>query len=281
MRTVEARKGHDELKIPEGARDAAISAALDAGMILRNKLADLRTIDFKGDVDLVTDVDRASEELIADRLGELFPSIRFVGEEESSLQAAAVIQGSEYSWIVDPLDGTTNYAHGYPHFAVSIALEGGGMPLLGVVYDPMRNELFVAERGRGAMLNDEPISVSKTATVLRSLLATGFAYEIDQREENSRLWSAFLPISQGIRRDGAAALNLCYVAAGRLDGYWERPVQPWDVVAGALLVEEAGGRISGYGGTPFDPYAKEVIASNGAIHDAMEAVINCPPAGMP
>lgn len=262
------------MHIPEGARDAAVNAALEAGAILKVYLAEVRTIDYKGVVDLVTDADHASEELISKRLKTAFPEIRFIGEEEASLRGVAVEQGSAFSWLADPLDGTTNYAHGYPHFAVSIALEHGGAPLLGVVYDPMLDELFVAERGKGATLNGEPIRVSTADALVRSLLATGFAYDPGGRAENLRMWSAFLDVAQALRRDGSAALNLCYVAAGRLDGYWERPLQPWDVAAGALLVQEAGGVITGYGGTSFDSYANEVIASNGVIHQAMEEVVD-------
>jgi myo-inositol-1(or 4)-monophosphatase len=261
-------------ELPTDAREVAISAARDAGTVLRERLSRARTIDFKGTVDLVTDADRASEELIASRIHQAFPDHRLLGEEGAR---GAGIDGNEvpeFGWVVDPLDGTTNYAHGYPHFAVSIALERRGLVVLGVVYDPMREELFVAERGKGATLNGEPLHVSAVDQLIRALLATGFPYDIEQRGENSAIWDVFLNASQGTRRDGAAALNLCYVAAGRLDGFWERPLQPWDIAAGGLMVLEAGGVATTYDEEPFDPYRREVIASNGHIHEAMVGVVH-------
>lgn len=262
------------INLPAAARDVAISAARDAGAILRDRLKRARTIDFKGTVDLVTDADRASEELIAARIRQAFPTHRLLGEEGARGAGQDGHAVPEYGWVVDPLDGTTNYAHGYPHFAVSIALEHRGLVLLGVVYDPMRDELFVAERGRGATLNGEPIRVSSTDQLIRSLLATGFPYDIEQRAETSAIWDIFLNATQGTRRDGAAALNLCYVAAGRLDGFWERPLQPWDIAAGGLMVLEAGGTATTYDDEPFDPYRREAVASNGHIHAAMLGVVH-------
>lgn len=259
---------------PAGARDLAIETALAAGAILRERLTLDRTIDFKGAIDLVTDADRASEELVAAAIMERFPDHRFVGEENTFL-SGDVPAGSElYSWIVDPLDGTTNYAHRYPHFAVSIGLEHAGRVILGVVYDPMRDELFVAERGGGATLNGGPMSVSGTETLERSLLGTGFAYAEAERRENARVWNGFLSLSQGVRRDGSAALNLCYVACGRLDGFWERPLNAWDMAAGSLLVEEAGGVVAGYDGTPFGPYRREIVCSNGCIQEELAAQVS-------
>jgi myo-inositol-1(or 4)-monophosphatase len=260
--------------LPETARDVAIAAARDAGAILRERLTRARTIDFKGTVDLVTDADRASEELIASRIRQAFPHHRLLGEEGARGAGFDGHEAPEFGWVVDPLDGTTNYAHGYPHFAVSIALEQRGTVILGVVYDPMRDELFVGERGRGATLNGKPIQVSATDQLIRSLLATGFPYDIEQRAENSAIWDIFLNASQGTRRDGAAALNLCYVAAGRLDGFWERPLQPWDIAAGGLIILEAGGTVTTYDEESFDPYRREVIASNGHIHEAMVGVVH-------
>ncbi len=260
--------------LPETAHEVAISAARDAGAILRERLTRARTIDFKGTVDLVTDADRASEELIASRIRQAFPHHRLLGEEGARGAGLDGHEAPEFGWVVDPLDGTTNYAHGYPHFAVSIALEHRGTVVLGVVYDPMRDELFAGERGRGATLNGTPIQVSTTDQLIRSLLATGFPYDIEQRAENSAIWDIFLNASQGTRRDGAAALNLCYVAAGRLDGFWERPLQPWDIAAGGLIIQEAGGTVTTYEEEPFDPYRREVIASNGQIHAAMVGVVH-------
>lgn len=272
-----ARNSGDEgmttSQLPTNARELAITTARAAGAILRERLQHARTIDFKGTVDLVTDADRASEALIVSRISEAFPTHRFLGEEGARGADDTTGHTPEFGWIVDPLDGTTNYAHGYPHFAVSIALEQCGTVILGVVYDPMRDELFVAERGAGATLNGVPLHVSKIDRLIRGLLATGFPYDIDQRGETAALWNIFVNAAQGTRRDGAAALNLAYVAAGRLDGFWERPLQPWDLAAGGLLVLEAGGIVTTYDEGPFDPYRREVVASNSLIHDAMIEII--------
>lgn len=262
---------------PDGAREVAIEVARRAGALLRERLGRERDVQFKGTIDLVTDADRAAEALIAGRLREAFPDHRLLGEEGArgaGEDGTASGAASPFGWVVDPLDGTTNYAHGYPHFAVSIALERAGTLLIGVVYDPMRDELFVAERGRGATLNGVPLRVSGTDTLITALLATGFPYDREARSEAAAIWNAFLYETQGVRRDGSAALNLCYVAAGRLDGFYERPLQPWDMGAGALLVKEAGGRVSDFRDGPFDPYGREVVASNGALHAALLGVIH-------
>jgi myo-inositol-1(or 4)-monophosphatase len=261
-----------EDQVPERALEVAIEAACGAGAILRERLAAQRTIEFKGAVDLVTDADQASEAYLLEVIQGAFPGHRFVGEEGVFRAKASVAAEAGYSWIVDPLDGTTNYAHRYPHFCVSIALELEGRILLGVVYDPMRDELFTGVRGKGAELNGRLMHVSETAALVRSLLATGFAYDAGERDENSAIWDAFMPLVQGVRRDGSAALNMCYVAAGRLDGFWERPINAWDISAGAVMVEEAGGAVSGYH-RPFDPYAREVVATNGLLHERLLAVI--------
>ncbi|MGH2531925.1 MAG: inositol monophosphatase family protein [Thermomicrobiales bacterium] len=262
----------EQTVVPTGGRETALTAAREAGTLLRERLDSSRRVEFKGTVDLVTDADRASEALIAAHIRAEFPGHVIFGEEGTG-GPAATIDRSAYVWIIDPLDGTTNYAHGYPHFAVSIALEFRGQTVLGAVYDPMRNEMFVAEYGQGATLNGLPISVSDTDLLIRSLLATGFPYDLDQRAENARMWDAFLNTTQGTRRDGAAALNLCYVAHGRLDGFWERPLQPWDLAAGALIVQEAGGTVTGYLSDDFDPFRREAIASNGHLHEQMARII--------
>lgn len=259
--------------IPTGARELAVETALAAGAILRERLSLDRTIDFKGTIDLVTDADRASEELIEAAIAGRFPEHRFIGEETTFLSGDTPAGSELYTWLVDPLDGTTNYAHRYPHFAVSIGLEHAGKVILGVVYDPMRDELFVAERGGGATLNGEAIRVSRIDRLERALLGTGFAYDPDGRSENARVWDGFLTLAQGVRRDGSAALNLCYVACGRLDGFWERPLNAWDMAAGALIIEEAEGVVAGYGGTPFGPYRREIIASNSVIQDVLVAQV--------
>jgi myo-inositol-1(or 4)-monophosphatase len=260
--------------MPDGAREVAIETALAAGTVLRERLSLVRKIDFKGAIDLVTDADRASEELVEAAITSRFPDHRFVGEETTFLSGDVPAGTEQYSWLVDPLDGTTNYAHRYPHFAVSIALEHAGQVILGVVYDPMRDELFVAERGGGATLNGAPILVSQIDSLERSLLGTGFAYSVEERRENARIWNSFLALAQGVRRDGSAALNLCYVACGRLEGFWERPLNVWDLAAGSLLVEEAGGIVAGYDGTPFGPYRREIVCSNGLIHQELSEQVS-------
>lgn len=259
------------MTLPNGARSLATRTARDAGAILRDLLGRV-SIEFKGTVDLVTEADRASEALIASRIAEAFPDHRLVGEEGIARDPGSG-EESAFAWIVDPLDGTTNFAHGYPHFAVSIALAFDRTVLLGVVYDPMRDELFVAQRGAGATLNDRPLRVASTTNLIHALLATGFSYDLSERDEQLAVWNDLQGRTQGIRRDGAAALNLCYVGAGRLDGFWERPLQPWDMAAGSLIVEEAGGVVSDYQGGPFKPFGDGVIAGNAPIHRAMlEAV---------
>ena len=256
-------------------REIAVGAARDAGALLRERLGRPRDVQFKGTVDLVTDADRAAEALIADRLRTAFPDHRLLGEE-GARGAADANPGPDHAphgWLIDPLDGTTNYAHGLPTFAVSIALEQDGVLQLGVVYDPMRDELFVAELGGGATLNGASLRVSATAALIGSVLSTGFSYDLAARGRQAAIWLAFLPRVQGIRQTGSAALNLCYVAAGRLDGYWERPLQPWDTAAGALILTEAGGRVTAIDGGPFDPYGHEIVASNGGLHSDLLATI--------
>jgi myo-inositol-1(or 4)-monophosphatase len=211
--------------------------------------------------------------LIAGRIREAFPRHRLIGEEGARGAQSGDAEPMPFGWVIDPLDGTTNFAHGYPHFAVSIALEHEGDPVLGVVFDPMRDELFVAERGDGATLNGEPISVSTSRELIVSLLATGFPYDLSRRGPSNALWDAFNGRCQGVRRDGSAALNLCYVAAGRLDGFWEQPLQAWDIGAGALLVREAGGTVTALDGGPFDLYDHQVLATNGHLHEPMREII--------
>jgi myo-inositol-1(or 4)-monophosphatase len=176
-------------------------------------------------------------------------------------------------WIVDPLDGTVNFLHAYPVFAVSIALQVAGETQVGVVYDPMRDEVFAARRGQPATLNDEPMTVSNTSDLIHSMVTTGFAYDLNERMEAIPLFARFVEHTQAVRRDGSAALNLVYVACGRFDGYWELPIAPWDVAAGALILQEAGGLLSGYAGQPFDPFAREIVASNGVLHPHLLRVI--------
>ena len=247
----------------------AIRVAKDAGRLLRDRVGTRIDVDHKGSINLVTDVDLASERLIREAISTYYPRHEVLGEEGGLSES-----GSEYRWVVDPLDGTTNYAHGYPIFCVSIALECKGEIVLGVVYDPMRDELFSAERGGGAALNNRPILISKTAELMQGLLSTGFPYDIKTSKlTNLDHWANFAMNAQALRRDGAAALDLCYVACGRFDGFWELNLSPWDTAAGALIVTEAGGRVTNFSGGPFSNYKPEVVASNGLIHDRMLEVL--------
>lgn len=248
----------------------AIQVATEAGKLLRDRLGGKMGIMHKGFINLVTDVDLQSEQLIKEMIASRYPKHEVLAEEGGLAQGAP----SQYRWIVDPLDGTTNYAHGYPVFCVSIALEISGRIELGVVYDPMREELFAAERGSGGSLNHRPIKVSGTNEISRSLLSTGFPYDIKTSKfTNLDHWSNFAMRAQALRRDGAAALDLCYVACGRFDGFWELGLHPWDVAAGSLIVEEAGGQLSGFRRQPWSVYESEVVASNGLIHDQMIEVL--------
>lgn len=246
--------------------DVAVSAARDAGALLRGQQRELLTVQRKGIVDLVTNADIASEKLIVGQILDAFPDDSFLAEEGTG---ADTLEPAGRRWIIDPLDGTTNYAHGYPMYAVSIALEVEGEVQVGVVYVPVLDEMFAAIKGQGAMLNGAPARVSDTDQLIDSMLCTGFAYDPDIRPLNESHWSSFLERSQAVRRDGAAALDLCYVACGRYDGFWERELSPWDVAAGALLVCEAGGTTSNYNGNRLDIYAREAVASNGRIHAQM------------
>ncbi len=249
--------------------DHAAQIARDAGEILRDRFGQPHDVRFKGAIDLVTEADRAAEDLIADRLRVLCPEHDLLCEEGSV--GAAV--GAAFRWVVDPLDGTTNFAHGLPTFAVSIALEDAGIPVVGVVYDPMRDELFVARRGGGASLNGVPIHVSSVDRLISSILVTGFSYDFERRAQQAEVWRDFLTRVQAIRQTGSAALNLCYIAAGRLDGYWERGISPWDVAAGATIVLEAGGTVTNMRGGPFHSDDREVLASNGTLHGDLLNVI--------
>ena len=249
--------------------DFAIRLAQDAGRLLRDRFGTRIDVSHKGAINLVTDVDLASEQLIRDSIANHYPRHEVLAEEGGLGETR-----SEYRWIIDPLDGTTNYAHSYPVFCVSIALEYRGETLLGVVYDPMRDELFTAERGAGAALNHKPIRVSETPELMQSLLSTGFPYDIrTSRLTNLDHWSNFAMNAQALRRDGAAALDLCYVACGRHDGFWELNLSAWDMAAGALIVTEAGGQVTDFSGKEFSHYRPEVLASNGLIHGRMIEVL--------
>ena len=251
-------------------RRVAVDAARAAGQLLRSELQGSRRIAYKGaPTNLVTEMDARAEELIVRRLAAAFPDDGILAEERGA-QAGR----SGRRWIIDPLDGTTNYAHALPMFSVSIALEAERQVQLGVVFDANLDELFVAERGRGATMNDRRLSVSTTTTLDESLLTTGFPYNIrETADTNLREYAAFALCSRGVRRIGSAVLDLAWLASGRFDGHWELSLGPWDVAAGGLLVEEAGGRITNLTGGALDIDAPSVVASNGGIHDAMLAVL--------
>ncbi|MFW6136999.1 MAG: inositol monophosphatase family protein [Candidatus Aminicenantaceae bacterium] len=249
--------------------DAAIETARKAGNLLNRLLGKKRKISYKGAVDLITDVDKESQSLIAGHLQRIFPSHDVLAEEELSSE-----KGSEFLWLVDPLDGTTNYAHGFPVFCVSIALEQRGEIVTGVVYDPARDEMFSARKGKGAALNGKALTVSKEGRLGRSLIATGFPYDIRESEVNNLDHFARMAVrAQAIRRCGSAALDLCYTACGRFDGFWEMKLAPWDMAAGALIVSEAGGRITDFAGNPFCHDGNEILATNGLIHEQMISVL--------
>ena len=251
-------------------RRVAIDAARAAGQLLKSELAGSRRIAYKGSpTNLVTEMDARVEELIVGRLTTAFPDDAVLGEERGASTGR-----SGRRWIIDPLDGTTNYAHGFPAFGVSIGLESAGRVELGVVFDPNLDELFVAERGRGATVNERPLSVSATPTLDESLLATGFPYNIrESRDNNLKEYAAFSVRVRAVRRLGSAVLYLAWLASGRLDGYWELRLGPWDVAAGSLLVEEAGGRITNLTGGALDLDAPALVATNGHIHSAVLDVL--------
>jgi myo-inositol-1(or 4)-monophosphatase len=257
-----------DIVLDEYAREAA-QIARDAGQILRDRFGQPHEVRFKGTIDMVTEADRAAEDLIADRLRTLCPEHDLLCEEGS----VGATLGAAYRWVVDPLDGTTNFAHGLPTFAVSIALEDAGVPVVGIVYDPMREELFAARKGAGATLNGKPIVVSAVEELIASILVTGFSYDFARRAQQAEVWRDFLTRVQAIRQTGSAALNLCYIAAGRLDGYWERGLSPWDVAAGAVIVTEAGGTVTDMGGGSFRADDRQILASNGKLHGKLLEVI--------
>jgi myo-inositol-1(or 4)-monophosphatase len=244
--------------------EAARSAAREAGEVLREGIGWQHSVRYKGEVDLVTEVDEEAERVIREILLGAFPAYGMLAEE-----GGALVGEGDARWIVDPLDGTTNYAYGLSIFAVSIALERAGEVVLGVVHDPMWEETYAAERGRGATLNGEPIRVSDTDEPIRALIATGFPYDRAEMPEALDLFGRFAVLTRGMRRLGSTALDLCYVAAGKLDGYYERGIWAWDIAAGSLILEEAGGKVTDYRGGELDLEDREIVASNGALHPAM------------
>jgi len=252
---------------PKKRLAVATKAAMAAGAVLRDFFARPFGVRHKGSIDLVTEADVAAEQVALAVLREDFPVDAILAEESANQYQGAPLGRA---WVVDPLDGTTNFAHHFPWFAVSIAAVEGNASRVGVIYAPMRDELFCAIAGAGAWLNGRRLAVSSTATLQESLLATGFPYAIRERsQEVLAAVAALLPEAQGLRRAGAAAMDLAYVAAGRLDGFWEINLKPWDTAAGILLLAEAGGMVSTYSGGPYTPYVPELVATNGRIHQAM------------
>jgi myo-inositol-1(or 4)-monophosphatase len=244
------------------------AVAREAGDLLRERLDKRHTVEYKGETNLVTEADHLSEALIMERIRREFPGHDILTEESPE-----TANGSRFRWIIDPLDGTTNYAHGHPVFAVSIALEVDSAIMLGAVYSPMLDELFTAERGAGAFLNGRPLTVSRTERLSRALLATGFPYDIREDRNNNMNYSSAMELrGQAVRRAGSAALDLAYIAAGRLDGFWELKLAPWDTAAGWLLVDEAGGCLTDLRGAPYRLDSPDILASNGILHAEMVRV---------
>ena len=249
----------------------ASELAAEAGSLLTDYLGRKLVVSKKGRINLVTEADLKSEELLVSKIFERFPHHSILAEETGARQVGE--KASEFRWIVDPLDGTTNFAHGYPFFCVSIALEIDGRLEVGVVYNPTAGELFTAVADEGARLNGHSIQVSSEVSLGESLVCTGFAYDRDQILKNLKLFHEFMLKTRAVRRDGSAALDLCYVAAGRFEGFWELGLNPWDVAAGALIVAEAGGRVSRFDGFPAQLEIPEIVATNGQIHEQMLSII--------
>ena len=242
---------------------AMAEIAREAGALLMGYFGRVK-VEYKGDVDLVTEADRASERLILERIRGRWPGHNVTAEESGRLDS-----GSEYRWYVDPLDGTTNFAHGFPVFCVSLGVEYKGKRIAGVVFDPTRNELFAAEQGSGAYLNEQRIQVSTVSNFAECLVATGFPSHKRHKNPNIFFYHQITLRTHGVRRAGSAALDLCSVACGRFDGFWEFNLNPWDTAAGVLMVEEAGGRVTDFSGAPFQIDSRETLASNGLVHDAL------------
>lgn len=251
--------------------ETAVSAGREAGKLLLEYARSGFRVHHKNPINLVTDADHAAEQLIIGHLRTRFPMHRFLAEEQGRLEQSP----SPFLWIIDPLDGTTNFAHGYPAYCVSIGLEYQGRCILGVVFDPSRDELFTAIERSGAQLNGHPIHVSSTGALCDSLLVTGFAYDIRETPRNNLdHFAKFALKAQGLRRTGSAALDLCYVAAGRFDGFWEVRLSPWDMAAGSVILREAQGRLTDFSGTDLSIYGQELVASNGHIHGDMLTVLH-------
>jgi myo-inositol-1(or 4)-monophosphatase len=247
----------------------AIQLAFESGRIQKKYFQKALSISYKGEINLVTNVDVECQSRIIELLAEHFPDDEVISEEKTN-----VYETGKNRWIIDPLDGTTNYAHGYPFFCTSVGYEVDGEIIVGVVYNPIADELFFARKGDGSFFNGERMRVSKVSDMKQALLSTGFPYDIATNPQNNiNQWTAFLFRAQGLRRDGSAGLNLSYTAAGRFDGFWELKLGPWDMAAGVLIVTEAGGTVTSLRGETFDLYRGGIVASNGLIHQEMVGVI--------
>ncbi len=260
--------------------NTAIEAAKEAGKIQKERFGDVFAVEHKGEINLVTEVDYQCENIIVDIIKRDYPVHEILTEESGSIQKPSPLEGEgrgegKYKWIIDPLDGTTNYAHSYPCFCASVGLEINGEIAAGVVYNPMLEELFTSIKGNGAYLNGKRLKVSAIGVIGKSLLATGFPYDIKYSKENNlENFCNFAVRAQAIRRPGAAALDLCYLSAGRFDGFWELKLNPWDTAAASLMVKEAGGVITDFSGGEFSIYKEEMLASNGLIHEEMIEILN-------
>jgi myo-inositol-1(or 4)-monophosphatase len=249
--------------------EVAEKTAREAGVVLLENLGKVKKIEFKAKNSLVTEVDKLSEEIIINNIKKSFPSHDIFAEESGRHS-----ENSDYLWLIDPIDGTTNYAHAYPFFSISIALEVKGEVEIGLVYDPVKDEMFTAEAGKGAYLNGELIKVSKSDSIEHSNVCTGFMHEVEWMvEANIKHFGNFIRRARAVRRDGSAALDVCYVACGRFDGFWELGLNPWDTAAAVLILKEAGGQVTTFSGDEYSIYIKEILASNSIIHGKMIEIL--------
>jgi myo-inositol-1(or 4)-monophosphatase len=250
--------------------EVAEETAREAAKVLLENLGKVTEIEFKAKNSLVTEVDKLSEKIIISNIKKNFPTHDIFAEESGK-----DLSDSDYLWLIDPIDGTTNYAHAYPFFSISIALEVKGEVIAGLVYDPVKDEMFTAEKGKGAFLNGEPISVSKSNEIKHSHVCTGFMHEVEWMvEANIRHFGNFIRRARAVRRDGSAALDLCYVACGRFDGFWELGLNPWDTAAAVLIVKEAGGHLCKFNGDAYSIYDKEILATNSIIDEQMMEILS-------
>lgn len=249
--------------------------ARQAGRIQLERVGNVKHVEYKGAINLVTEVDRECESLIVDELRKSFPDHGVLAEESFKSEREAGRTGKGRKWIIDPLDGTVNFTHGFPFFCVSIALEEDGELTAGVIYDPNRDELFAAARGEGASVNGEPIRVSRTDELTEAMVATGFAYNVQEEERFDNLdnFANFVKLARAVRRPGSAAIDLAWLACGRIDGFWELFLWPWDMAAGVVIIREAGGRVTSFDGSTYDLYGTQILASNSRIHDQMVDVL--------